>query len=243
MKFPNLYILIVLFLVFFGIGCDTVDSNDTINGSGFLVSNDQNISDFTKIETGFAFESTIRQDSLYKITVTADDNIIEYVRVFKEGSTLKVLMDEDKNYSNATLKVDITLPDVENINLSGASASVISGFNFIHDLDIQLSGASSVEGSISTGDLTLELSGASAVSLSGSGIDLNINGSGASVLNLGQFALSDDASIILSGASVSTIRLEGTLDAVLSGASVLSYYGNPTLGNIVTSGESVVQKL
>lgn len=234
---------LLVVLIFLLTSCDTVDNNDTINGSGFLVNNSLSYSDFTKVETGFAFESTIRQDSLYSILVKTDDNIVDYLRIFKEGSTLKVLMDENKSYRNVTLKIDITMPDIENINLSGASASEITGFEFIHDLDIQLSGASAIIGSVSTGDLNLELSGASSVTFSGSGIDLNINGNGASTLNLGNFVLSDDASIILSGASVSTIRLDGTLDAVLSGASVLNYYGNPTLGNIVTSGESIVQKL
>jgi eukaryotic-like serine/threonine-protein kinase len=232
-----------LFALLLLLSCDTVDNNETIQGTGNLVSLDQNITDFTNIETGFAFESTITRDTVYKVTVTLDDNIVDHLKVTKEGSTLKVFMDENFDYHDVTLKVDITMPDVQNINLSGASASVISGFNFTHDLNITLSGASAVSGTINTGNLILELSGASNVSFSGNGINLIVNGSGASVLSLGNFNLSGNANLVLSGASVSTIRVNGTLNATLSGASVLRYHGNPALGTIITTGESIVIKL
>jgi hypothetical protein len=232
-----------LFAALLFIRCDTVDNNETIQGTGNLVTLDQEFTNFTNIETGFAFESRIRRDTVYKVTVTLDDNIVEHLKVSKEGSTLKVLMEENFDYHDVTLKVDITMPDVQTISLSGASASVISGFSFTHDLKIILSGASAVSGTINTGNLILELSGASNVSFSGSGNNLIVDGSGASVLSLGNFDLAGDATLTLSGASVSTIRVNGTLNAMLSGASVLRYYGDPTIGSIHTSGESVVIKL
>ena len=243
MKRPIFTAALFLFATILFISCDTVDNNETIQGTGNLVTLDQNFADFTNIETGFAFESTIRRDTVYKVTVTLDDNIVEHLKVSKEGSTLKVLMEENFDYHDVTLKVDITMPDVQTISLSGASASVISGFSFSHDLKIILSGASAVSGTINTGNLTLELSGASNVSFSGNGTNLIVDGSGASVLSLGNFNLSGNANLTLSGASVSTIRVNGRLDATLSGASVLRYYGNPTIGSIITSGESVVIKL
>ncbi|MBL1214977.1 MAG: hypothetical protein HND52_16570 [Ignavibacteriae bacterium] len=243
MKRNILTATLFLFAALLFISCDTVDNNETIQGTGNLVTLDQNFSDFTNIQTGFAFESTIRRDTVYKVTVTLDDNIVDHLKISKESSTLKILMDENLDYHDVTLKVDITLPDVQNINLSGASASVISGFSFTHDLKIILSGASAVSGTINTGNLTLELSGASNVSFTGNGTNLFVDGSGASVLSLGNFNLSGDATLVLSGASVSTIRVNGTLNATLSGASVLRYYGDPQIGSINTTGGSVVIKL
>ena len=63
----------------------------------------------------------------------------------------------------------------------------------------------------------------------------------ASNINLEQFAV-DDAAIRLSGASNGTINASGTLDANVSGASSLYYVGNPTLGDIDTSGASKVRE-
>ena len=52
-----------------------------------------------------------------------------------------------------------------------------------------------------------------------------------------------DKGIGLSGASDGTVNLTGTLDADVSGASKLRYYGNPTMGDIETSGASSIKKV
>ena len=52
----------------------------------------------------------------------------------------------------------------------------------------------------------------------------------------------NNANVNLSGASSATIKLDGRLDADISGASHLYYIGEPTMGNIVTSGGSTVSK-
>jgi hypothetical protein len=65
--------------------------------------------------------------------------------------------------------------------------------------------------------------------------------SGASRLNLGDFKV-NDADVTLSGASSGTVNTGGRLDANLSGASKLSYIGEPTVGDINTSGASTLSK-
>ena len=65
--------------------------------------------------------------------------------------------------------------------------------------------------------------------------------SGASNILLVDFEL-NNANVSLSGLSKANIKLNGTLDASLSGVSSLTYYGNPTLGNINVSGGSAINK-
>ena len=48
----------------------------------------------------------------------------------------------------------------------------------------------------------------------------------------------DYAAVKLSGASRLTVRMDGRLDARLSGVSHLGLIGNPVMGNIRTSGAS-----
>ena len=91
------------------------------------------------------------------------------------------------------------------------------------------------------GDAIFMLSGASKVELDGSAKDINVNASGASQVKLSRFSV-DNAQVLLSGASTGTIYLDGTLDADLSGASKLSYIGEPTMGNVNTSGGSTLSK-
>ena len=110
------------------------------------------------------------------------------------------------------------------------------------DIEFELSGASRVRGDITAGgDARLNLSGASSVQLQGSASDLVIDASGASRVELDNFPV-DNVDVKLSGASGATVNLDGRLDANLSGASKLSYIGEPTMGDVRTSGGSSVSK-
>jgi len=107
------------------------------------------------------------------------------------------------------------------------------------NMDLDVSGASTVTGDIAAGDADFDVSGASSVQLQGSASDIVIEASGASRVELAAFPV-NDADVELSGASSSTVNLDGVLNADLSGGSRLTYIGTPTLGIIDTSGGSTI---
>ena len=232
-------------------------------GSGNLVTEEFEFSDFTRVEVGGAFEVEIVQADSYRVSVTADDNLFEYIKVSKQGETLKIglkLLPLRPLFT--TLRAEISMPQIYDLDLSGATKGTVSGFSSTENLDTELSGASSLNlvemsagdvefelsgASRASGDITasgdarLNLSGASSVQLQGSASDLVIDASGASRVELDNFPV-DNADVKLSGASGATVNLDGRLDANLSGASKLSYIGEPTMGDVRTSGGSSVSK-
>jgi hypothetical protein len=232
-------------------------------GSGNLLTQEFEFSDFTRVEVGSAFQVEIAQADSYRVSVTADDNLFEYIQVSKEGETLKIglkLLPLRPLFN--TLRAEISMPQIDDLGLSGATRGTVSGFNSTENLDIEVSGASSldlvemsagdiklelsgasrVSGNITaSGDARFELSGASSVELQGSANDMLIEASGASQLGLDIFPVAN-ADVELSGASRATVNLDGRLDADLSGASRLSYMGEPTMGDIHTSGGSTLSK-
>jgi hypothetical protein len=82
---------------------------------------------------------------------------------------------------------------------------------------------------------------ASTVNLKGIADDILADVSGASIINLSDFKV-NNANVFLSGASNGTVKLDGNLNASLSGASKLIYKGNPTFGIMNTSGGSTINK-
>ena len=214
-------------------------------GSGNLESESYAFSDFTEVEISSAFEFEIEQSSSYSINVTADDNIMEYVQVSKDGQTLKIGLRTGVGIFlgpvSVTLKASVTMPQLNGLTASGASHGTVSGFNSAEDLDITVSGASRVTGDITAGDVQFGISGASTIQLEGSANDIDANVSGASHLNLDDFTVSD-VDVNFSGASSGTVNLNGRLDANLSGASTLWYIGEPTATDINTPGASTVSK-
>jgi len=232
-------------------------------GSGNLVTEEFEFSDFTRVEVGSAFQVEIVQADSYRVSVTADDNLFEYIQVSKQGETLKIglkLLPLRPLFT--TLRAEITMPPIYDLDLSGATKGTLSGFSSTENLDIEVSGASSldmsdmaasdiefelsgasrVRGDITaSGNARLNLSGASSVQLQGAAGDLAIDASGASRAELDNFPVAS-ADVKLSGASGATVNLDGRLDADLSGASRLSYSGEPTMGDIHTSGGSTLSK-
>ena len=134
------------------------------------------------------------------------------------------------------------MPNLYELDLSGAAHGVVKGFSSSHPLVLALSGASSLEMvDMSVGGININLSGASRLNAKGVAKDLLMTASGASRLDLSDFPV-HDANVDLIGASKATVNLEGVLDANVSGASHLKYVGEPKLGAIETSGASKVNK-
>lgn len=262
-KARDLSILFSALVMVFGsmlTGCIITGPGSLVTGSGNLATREMDISDFDRINISHTFQVEITRSDIFRVSVTADDNLDEYLEVEKSGSTLNLGLKDNHSYTNATLQAVVSLPDIYRLELSGASRADISGFTFSHTANFQLSGASNLElanfeagdasfnisgasrlsGALEIPEADMVISGASTVELSGSAEEIEINASGASRVNLIDFP-AVDADVNLSGASSARMAVSGTLDAELSGASRLTYAGSPSLGDIDVSGGSTVQ--
>jgi len=192
-----------------------------LTGSGTPVTETVSITGFTSVSAAMGFRVEITESSTFSVRVTVDDNVVDKLRVTKTGDTLSLALDPGI-YTFMSLRAVVTMPNIEGLELSGGSRGTISGFVGLASLDLELSGGSHVDADGSAGDLT-------------------VDASGGSTLDLEAFPV-HDASITFSGGSSGTINLDGSLDADVSGGSRLWYVGNPTLGDIDTSGGATVQK-
>jgi len=210
-------------------------------GSGNLETEEYAFTNFTEVEISSAFEFEIKQSSSYSINVTADDNVIDYVQVSKDGQTLKIRLGTLRWFGPVTLRASVTMPQLSDLTVSGASRGTVYDFSSTEDLNIKVSGASKVTGDITAGNVEFDISGASTIQLEGSANDMDASVSGASHFNLDAFIV-NNADVNFSGASSGTVNLNGRLDANLSGVSRLWYIGEPTMGDINTSGASTISK-
>ena len=260
-KLATSIIVAVLVAVFLTSGLLGGCVGGVVKGSGNLDTQEFNFSDFARVEVGYAFEVEITQSSSYSVSITADDNLFDYILVSKQGTTLKIRLEPALHYAFTTLQAKITMPQLYGLALSGATRGTVSGFSSTENLDVEMSGASSLDlvgisagdvkcevsgaskvtGDIIAADADFDVSGASTVQLEGLAIDIVVDASGASRVKLAAF-LVNNADVTLSGASSSTVNLDGRLDADLSGASKLEYIGEPTMGSMNTSGASSLSK-
>jgi len=237
-------------------GCRGI--SDAIIGSGNLITQEMDFTDFTKLEIGHVFQAKVTKSDSFFVSITVDDNLLEYVTVRKSGNTLRICLKGGYAYIGTTKIVEITMPKIDKISLSGASRCEVSGFRSLDGLELEASGASTLNvddtkagetsfeisgsshasGGIEITEGRFNVSGASRIDLEGDARDISIEASGASYANLANFSVSN-ATVDISGASVASVNATDSIDGNVSGASRLTYLGNPALA-IETSGDSTV---
>lgn len=228
-----------------------------VTGSGKLETREVALSDFDRLAIANAIEAEITKADGFSVKVTTDDNVSHLVDFSKSGSTLTIKLKSKLSLRHTTARVEIGMPALRGIKVSGATRAEVSGFQSAEPLDMSASGGSSlrvkdvkagethiftagashVSGRLDIADGRLEASGASRIEIGGQGGNIRLELSGASSAKLSELALAG-ADIRLTGASKAAVNLNGKLDADLSGASQLLYSGEVSLGKLQVAGAS-----
>ncbi len=211
----------------------------SVGGSGNVITETRDFQDFDQIEISSAFKVEIVQSDAFNTQITADDNVMERIVTSQVGNTLRISLDNVGFWNRPTLEARIALPDLSAVRLSGATKATIVGFKSTDDLTLELSGASTLSGEIESGDTRIRTSGASKLSLAGAGDSADIAASGASTMAMEGFQIRD-AKVKASGSSKATVNVTGRLDAEASGASRISYVGNPVIGSLNSDQASTI---
>jgi hypothetical protein len=217
--------------------------NISLTGSGTVVTEEKTFSDFDKIDVSHGFKVDVSLGDTYRVVIRADDNVMEHVDVSKNGDTLKIGLKPRRSYQlkNTTLEAEVTMPALAGLDLSSGSHVNIAGLQSAEDFDVNLSSGSHLRGDLEAGNADFDISGGSHLTLSGSAQDLKLDASGGGQIDLSDFPVVD-ANVEVSGGGGAIVNVSGRLDADASGGSHVTYVGNPTLGDIDTSGGASVER-
>lgn len=206
------------------------DWDSELYGEGVSTSS---LTDFDELEISGLFDIRVKQGNNYAVELTGPDKEKAKYRIVRLGSTLVIEYDDEKrfNWRSNPLKVEqvrinITMPEVEKIDLKGAGKASFTGFTE-DDLKIKILGAINVTANINARDLAVYLSGASELTLNGEGQKMDANILGASKLEGYGYAVKD-ALIEVNGASKANVFVTGRLEVDEGLASKVSYKGSPT---------------
>lgn len=234
----NLWIAVLAIALLALAGCSALAN--AITGSGNVVTREYDFTDFDEVDLSYAFVGNITQGEAYSIVVRVDDNLVDQLAVEQNDNRVSIGLKNNTLVTRATLEVDITMPNLSSLNVSGASQAQMSPFSFSDTFTVEASGASRVHGDVDAKDLELTASGASNITLAGTAGNVVANASGASKIDLEELT-AVDAQTEASGASTIIVNIDGILDADASGASTITYLGNPTMGDIQSNGNSSVK--
>lgn len=196
---------------------------------------------FTELEVNSAFEVEITQSDEFLVELTFEEELEPNILVQLSENELKVGLKGWKGNLKSKPKAVIHLPNLESIEISGATTVNISKLN-IEDLEIELSGASDINGEINVRRLVADISGASSLNLSGIVNKSEIYLSGASEFNNDKGRITDELIFDASGASSANCVVDGDIYINMSGASSFTYSGKGDIIKQESSGGSSIKK-
>jgi hypothetical protein len=213
----------------------------TISLSASAAKQDRSVKNFSKIEISGAFDVTMTQGTVEKLSIDADDKVLNKIITEVKGGTLIIRM-ENNNFSHNDIRAELTFINLDGIEISGAVK--ITGTNHMKftGLDINGSGASKLNLDFTATKLDCDFSGASNVTLKGNTSDLDADLSGASDLDA-EGLKAVNCTLECSGASKASVFATASLKVEGSGATQVSYAGNPTNLDTDMSGASKLNKI
>jgi hypothetical protein len=205
---------------------------------------DVHVSGFTAVSTGSGIAVEINQAREYRVTLMADPEVADRIRIEKVGDELRIGVREwflgPLFPWHRAARVLIDMPGLSRLRSSGGAPVSVRMDAGDAEVRVVLSGGASVRGSLTCGSLSLEGSGGSHARLEGSAGRLDLTGSGGAVGDLEGFTVRDvDAT--LSGGASARVAARESLSVKASGGAHLSYRGAPRMDRQLLSGGAWVQ--
>jgi hypothetical protein len=212
-----------------------------IKGSGKIVSEDRQVSDFHAVEFSGSGNAVITQGDTEGITIEADDNILPHIRTEVVDGVLKVgFKPTDKNGYIPSKEIVYTVHVIKmkKISTSGAVDVSMDGLT-TGDMFLNLSGAGSINLDHLTADsVTTDASGAGDITLSGKTQRQDVKLSGAGKYHAENLE-SSKATLNGSGSVDAILWVHDKLTVDISGSGKVEYYGNPELTQQVSGAAKI----
>lgn len=205
----------------------------------------KNLNNFNKIVVSSGINLYISQANTEKIVLKGSKDVLSKVSVTKSKDGVLILQIDKSGWGNLTwgdndqIRAYVSVKQLESLSVSGGSDVYSEGNLNLKDITIKASGGSDLKLSLNANALKVTSSGGSDVALKGTVKYLGIDASGGSDVDA-FLLIADEVSLAASGGSDSKIFVKQTLKIVASGASDVSYKGNPPVKRISASGASDV---
>jgi hypothetical protein len=211
------------------------------HGSGKLITETRNIRSFLRLDVSGGYKVVVKQDSSDKLTITADDNLMQYVKTDVVGDKLKISSSRSICTSGQYI-VYVSVKNLTEVEISGATSLFSDGKLTVKDIEIRTSGATKINLNLNADNVSTVTSGLTDIYLEGQAQSHKVETSGSSTLNAFDFVV-NKYRIESSGLSHCKINVLNDLDINSSGMSDVQYRGNPANINNNKSGMSSLKQV
>jgi hypothetical protein len=217
-------------------------TGESVTGSGNVIMEPRDVSNFDRVEFSIPGKLTIQQGSSESLTISAEDNIIPLLVTNVSAGRLTIRFKPGYNI-RTTRSPEFTLM-VKDLNDIGVSSS---GSVFVQALDtgnltLTLSSSGSITiDTLQAKNITARISSSGDISLKGNANQLNLR-----ISSSGDFQAADlqinSADVGISSSGNATLWVVKDLKVNISSSGDVYYYGSPTVSQRITSSGKVVSR-
>lgn len=213
-----------------------------VKGSGNIVSESRQVSNFERIILNGSGEVIVTQGGSETLNIETDDNVMKHLEVEVENGALKLGFKPGVSvFSYTRLVFYVGVDDLNGLTISG-SGDIEADSLQTERLEATISGSGDIQiTELNADSVVANISGSGEINLFGeiTAQDVNISGSGK---YLAGEVCSSSVRVGVSGSGDATVCAVDTLDSNISGSGSVNYYGRPSV-NSQSSGSGRLNSL
>lgn len=243
MKNLKMYFVILLAMILMT-SCHDRGNNglfNCIDGEGDVVTQELLINEFTGVKSRGNSQVYITQGNDFKVEVEGQQNIIDNIETDIQDGVWEIEF-EDCQRDFTTLKIYITMPVIERLEVSGSGDMFGQDVFLVENIHLKVDGSGSIDVAVDDAtDVDARISGSGKIKLAGitNYLGSKISGSG----DLKAYDLEANiGNIKISGAGDAEVTVYDELDVKISGSGDVYYKGNPII-NVDISGSGDLKNM
>jgi hypothetical protein len=193
-------------------------SSPGIQGSGIAAAQTRTVAGFSRLDLAGSNNVTVVVGAPQSVVVRADSNLISHVTTQVVGGTL-VIGDTGSFTTRAPMSVEVSVPSLTRLNLSGDGQISVTGINVPR--------------------LAVTVSGSGLLSAAGTATQLDVTLSGDGQAQLFQLT-ARDVHAVVTGSGLIQVNATTSLDAAVPGTGAIVYSGNPPQVTTSVTGTGAV---
>jgi hypothetical protein len=230
----NKPILLVMMITAFVLGACGFNINVDMNeGSGNIISETRQVSDFDWVQLNGLGDVILSQGDREQLTIEAEDNVITRITTEVRDGVLYIGFDRKVVLPTKTIKYYLTMRDIRGLETKGVSNIQAEKID-TDRLDVSISGTGNINiFDLSAQQLFVNISGAGNFQAEGEISEQKVNLSGAGSYDSEDLSCKN-ADITITGLGKVTLWVSDNLDVTISGAGGVDYYGNPQVNQQIS---------
>ena len=210
-----------------------------VRGSGQLATIMRPLPAINAVELDGVGKLVIQQGERTSLEITAEDNLINYLKTVPRGTSLHIFIEDHVNLRpTGEIIYRLTVEDLRRVTAGGLGQIEIHPLK-VDRLDVRLSGNNSVViNELAADRFSLDASGLGDIEITGSVDSQDVRISGMGNYEAGSLR-SRKALVDISGAGSALLWVTDAMNAKLSGAGNIQYYGSPVVSADISGAGSV----